>query len=57
MKNIVVIGGTKGIGKEIVQLLPDSQVFVIARAKPGTPGSENVKFIQADVTQQLVELS
>ena len=57
MKNIVVAGGTKGIGKEIVQLLPDNQVFVIARAKPDNPGSENVKFIQADLTQQPVNLS
>ncbi len=57
MKNIVVVGGTKGIGKEIVQLLPDSQVFVIARAKPAAPDPENVKFIQADLTQQPVNLS
>jgi 3-oxoacyl-[acyl-carrier protein] reductase len=51
MKNIVVIGGTKGIGREIVQNLSDSNVFVIARNKGDLPAAENISFIPADVTQ------
>lgn len=50
MKNIVVVGGTKGIGASIVELLPESEIFVVARNKFNFPGSTNVRFVQADVT-------
>src|SRR5215203_2640163 len=57
MKNVVVVGGTKGIGKEIVQRLRDDKVFVIARSGGDLTYSEGVHFIQADVTQQTIDLS
>ena len=57
MKNIVVVGGTKGIGKEIVQRLTDSKVFVIARSVNEFTNSENLQFIQGDVTQASIDLS
>ena len=57
MKNIVVIGGTKGIGKAIVHLLTDSNVFVIARSKGDLQPAENLTFISSDVTKALVDLS
>ncbi|HEX8461045.1 MAG TPA: SDR family oxidoreductase [Segetibacter sp.] len=57
MKNIVVVGGTKGIGREIVQLLSDSNVFIIAREEVPSTASENIHFIQADITQASFDLS
>ncbi len=57
MKNIVIVGGTKGIGREIVRLLPGTQLFVIGRTKPDEPGLENTTFIQWDVTQQPPDVS
>ena len=51
MGNIVVVGGTKGIGKHIVQLLPDSNLYVIARNTKLLPERSNIRFIQADITQ------
>jgi len=57
MKNVVVVGGTKGIGKEIVQRLRDDKVFVIARSGGDLSYSESLHFIQADVTQQTIDLS
>lgn len=57
MNNIVVVGGTKGIGKEIVQRLTGSNVFVIARTNPDLPDAENFHFIQGDVTQNPIDFS
>lgn len=57
MKNTVVVGGTEGIGKELVHRLTDGNVFVMARSKPEPPAGENIHFIQADVTQQAMDLS
>src|SRR5688500_18848437 len=57
MKNIVVVGGTKGIGKEMVQRLTDSKVFVIARSVNEFTNAENLQFIQGDVTQASIDLS
>ncbi len=57
MKNTVVVGGTKGIGKEIVQRTTDSHIYVMARIGPESSDAENVHFIQADVTQPNIDLS
>ncbi|HZG24227.1 MAG TPA: SDR family oxidoreductase [Chitinophagaceae bacterium] len=57
MKNIVVVGGTKGIGKKIVDLLQDRNVFIIARTKSEGRDSANIRFIEADVTQPIVNLA
>lgn len=57
MKNIVVVGGTKGIGKNIADLLDKSNVFVLARTKNELPDTANAHFIGADVTRQTIDLS
>ena len=56
MKNVVV-GGTKGIGKRIVEHLTDSNVFVIARTNNDLPGTGKLHFIQGDVLQPSIDLS
>lgn len=57
MKNIVVVGGTKGIGRSIVDLITDYSVYVIARTKADLEDTKNVRFIQGDVLQPGVDLS
>lgn len=57
MENIVVVGGTKGIGKTIVDLLDKSNVFVLARTKNEPPDTANVHFISTDVTASIDNLS
>jgi NAD(P)-dependent dehydrogenase (short-subunit alcohol dehydrogenase family) len=58
MKNIVVVGGTKGIGKNIVQLLKDdNNLFMLARTYIQMSDTGNVHFIVADVTQPAIDLS
>lgn len=57
MKNIVVVGGTKGIGRSIVDLITDYSVYVIARTKADLEDTQNVHFIQGDVLQPGVDLS
>jgi NAD(P)-dependent dehydrogenase (short-subunit alcohol dehydrogenase family) len=54
MSNILVVGGTKGIGKEIVARLGDHHVFVVARNNDAAYGS-NVHFIQADMTHESID--
>jgi 3-oxoacyl-[acyl-carrier protein] reductase len=57
MKNIVVVGGTKGIGKNIVELLLHDNLFVLARNVNATTNANNVRFIEADVTKEIIDLS
>lgn len=57
MQNIVVVGGTKGIGRQIVGLLPDYNVFVIAREAGDVTTFKNVHFITADITQSNINLT
>jgi len=57
MKNIVVVGGTKGIGKEVVLRLKDNKVFVIARTDNYFVDTEKLHFIQGDVTGVSIDLS
>jgi NAD(P)-dependent dehydrogenase (short-subunit alcohol dehydrogenase family) len=51
MRNIVIVGGTKGIGKHIVQLSTDGNLYVIARNTKLLPERSNIRYIQADITQ------
>jgi 3-oxoacyl-[acyl-carrier protein] reductase len=57
MRNIVIVGGTKGIGKAIVEGLTGDRVFVIARSTEGIQESSNPHFINADVTTGSIDLS
>ncbi len=57
MKNIVVVGGTKGIGKQIVHLLSESNKYVVARHANEQENDSAITFIQADVTQPAFDLS
>ena len=57
MKNIVVVGGTKGIGESIVRLLTGNNVFVIARTETDFRGASNVRFIPANVTTDNLDLA
>lgn len=56
MKNIVVVGGTKGIGKSIVELLQNCNVYVIARSPVDFEERDNIHFVQHDVTQAPINL-
>jgi 3-oxoacyl-[acyl-carrier protein] reductase len=51
MKNLVVVGGTKGIGKQIVERSVHSNVFILARTTTGMADTANTHYIAADVTQ------
>ncbi len=57
MKNIVVVGGTKGIGKNIVDLLDKSNLFILARTRNELSDIANAHFIGADVTQPTIDLA
>lgn len=57
MKNIVVVGGTKGIGRSIVELLEAENLFVIARNKNQLTETETLHFTEADVAQQCIDLA
>ncbi len=57
MENIVVVGGTKGIGKNIADLLKESNLFVLARTIDEGSDISDAHFIKADVTQPTIDLS
>jgi NAD(P)-dependent dehydrogenase (short-subunit alcohol dehydrogenase family) len=58
MKNILIVGGTKGIGREIArQLSTTAQVYIIARSSGEVITAGNVTFIAGDVTSELPDLS
>jgi len=52
-KNYLVIGGTSGIGLEVVKQLADQKasVYVLSRTNRNLEGLQNVFYIQGDVTQ------
>jgi len=57
MKNIVVIGGTKGIGAALVEILKnDAQVFVFARNENEQMQNPNVRFFNLDITKESIDL-
>jgi NAD(P)-dependent dehydrogenase (short-subunit alcohol dehydrogenase family) len=56
-KRILIIGGTSGIGLELVRLLqPDYEIFSASR-NPGPLAEMEVTHIPLDVTQELPDLS
>ena len=58
MKNIVIVGGTKGIGKQLASLYKEEQVYVLARnLSSDQPVQNNVTFISFDVTSDTLDLT
>ena len=59
MKNYLIIGGTKGIGLQIVQQLHRGghQIYVLARQVDQLPESDNIHFMETDITQQPIDVS
>ena len=57
MKNIVVVGGTKGIGKQLVEALTGYNRFVIARSQNELLLNEQTTFLPGDVTAPSIDIS
>ena len=57
MKNIVVVGGTKGIGKQLVEALTGYNRFVIARSQDELLLNEQTIFLPGDVTAPSIDIS
>ena len=57
MKNIVIVGGTKGIGRQLVNLLAGNNVYVVARGLNELTLQEGITFIEGDVTAPTINLS
>lgn len=54
-KNIVIVGGSKGISKALVASLPDDQLFLLCRTAEEVP--QNATHITWDVQEALPDLS
>ncbi len=57
MKNIVVVGGTKGIGRQLVEALSGNNRYVIARSQDDLTVNEQTTFLPADVTAPTIDIS
>lgn len=60
MKNYIIIGGTKGIGRKTAELLADkenNQIYVLARNKPEESLRPNVQFTYLDVNDFKLDIS
>lgn len=57
MKNIVVVGGTKGIGRQLVEMLVGNNMYVIARNQDDLTINEQTTFIQGDATASSIDLA
>ena len=57
MKNIVVVGGTKGIGRQLVDALTGYNRFVIARSQDELLLNEQTIFLPGDVTAPSIDIS
>ncbi len=56
MKNIVIIGGTKGIGLEIANNLSQDNLYIVSRNS--NPDQDyQINFIQSDITKDLLDVS
>jgi NAD(P)-dependent dehydrogenase (short-subunit alcohol dehydrogenase family) len=58
MKNYIIIGGTKGIGRKTAELLAgknDNNIYVLARNKPQEYLAPNIHYIELDVHDFKVE--
>lgn len=57
MKNIVIIGGTKGIGLQIAKQMNEHNLHIVARNDDSFEEDNNIHFIKLDVTQDKLENS
>ena len=57
MQNIVIVGGTKGIGNQLAQLYSNSMVYVLARSIDGFSNSSNITYLQWDSTAATAEIA
>ncbi len=57
MKNIVVVGGTKGIGKQLVEALAGYNRYIIARSQDDLTVNEQTIFLPGDVTAPNIDIS
>lgn len=54
MPNFVVVGGSKGIGREVTALLlrkPENKLWVVARHAPTESIPDRIQFVQADAVK------
>ena len=56
-KNILIVGGTSGIGLELVEKLKETHTVYAASRKPGPLEGEQLTHISLDVTGELPDLS
>lgn len=56
MQNIVIVGGTKGIGNQLVKHYSDSMVYVLARNTAGFTNSPNTIYLPWDATAATTEI-
>lgn len=57
MKNIVVVGGTKGIGKQLAEALAGYNRYIIARSQDDLTVNEQTIFLPGDVTAPDIDIS
>ncbi len=57
MKNIVVVGGTKGIGRQLVEALAGNNRYVIARSQDDLTVNEQTTFLSADITAPTIDIA
>ena len=57
MKNILIAGGTKGIGLELVKQLKDTtKLFTIARSNEDTSSDPPITYLQADLSVSVPDI-
>jgi len=58
MKKYLIIGGTSGIGKEIVNILSseENELFITGRSTKEFNNSEKIKYFDIDILDELMEL-
>lgn len=55
MKNYLVVGGTSGMGFELVKILSgDNNVYVLSRTERNLSSLKNVKFLSVDITKDML---
>ena len=55
-KNILIIGGTSGIGKSVINLLQEEGANIIVASRKEPPEGDNIQHIQLDVNEMSDEL-
>ena len=55
MKNYLIVGGTSGMGFELVKILSgDNNVYVLGRTERNLSSLKNVKFLSVDITKDIL---